>query len=57
MEDMYVGTLYGLRVSRNIVHSLQSPTTLSETMKEVKNYLRGLWRLVGLFSKKASPEN
>lgn len=44
MEDMYVGTLYGLRVSRNIVHSLQSPTTLSETMKEVKNYLRGLWR-------------
>ena len=57
MEDMYVGTLYGLRVSRNIVHSLQSPTTLSETMKEVKNYLRGLWRLVGLFSKKASQEN
>ena len=57
MEDMYVGTLYGLRVSRNIVHSLQSPTTLSETMKEVKNYLRGLWRLVGLFSNKASPEN
>ena len=44
MKDMCVGTLYGLRVSRNIVHSLQSPTTLSETMKEVKHHLRGLWR-------------